>query len=41
MYVEMLKALYETLQAVHLFWKKLSKLVDDWGSWETPMMGAS
>ena len=32
MYVELLKALYGTLQAARLFWEKLhAKLVDDWG----------
>ena len=32
MYVELLKALYGTLQAARLFWEKLqAKLVNDWG----------
>ena len=32
MYVELLKALYGTLRAARLFWKKLqAKLVKDWG----------
>ena len=32
MYVELLKALYGTLQAAQLFWEKLhAKLVKDWG----------
>ena len=32
MYVELLKALYGTLQATQLFWEKLqAKLVNDWG----------
>ena len=32
MYMELLKALYGTLRAAHLFWQKLSKqLIDEWG----------
>ena len=32
MYMELLKALYGTLCAAHLFWQKLSKqLIDVWG----------
>ena len=32
MYMELLKALYSTLHAAHLFWQKLSKqLIDVWG----------
>ena len=32
MYMELLKALYRTLRAAHLFWQKLSKqLIDVWG----------
>ena len=32
MYMELLKALYRTLWAAHLFWQKLSKpLIDVWG----------
>ena len=32
MYMELLKALYGTLRATHLFWQKLSKqLIDEWG----------
>ena len=32
MYMELLKALYGTLRATHLFWQKLSKqLIDVWG----------
>ena len=32
MYMDLLKALYGTLRATHLFWQKLSKqLIDEWG----------
>ena len=32
MYIELLKALYSTLQATRLFWQKLSKQLNDmWG----------
>jgi hypothetical protein len=38
LYVELLKALYGTLRAAHLFWEKLSQQLMEWGSQPTHMI---
>ena len=37
MFLELLKALYRTIQAACLFWEKLSKKLMEWGSLSTHM----
>jgi hypothetical protein len=36
MYVQLLKALYGTIRAAHLFWEKLSRKLEEWGFSKNP-----